>query len=165
MYYKDTHNKLHFIEKIEDATYLPSDCVAITDDEAGIIRLAENPLPTQEEIKSSMWKKIKTERDRRTEIGGFNVGTKWYHSDSPSRIKLLSLVLMGLNIPPNLQWKTMDNTFITMTPTLAGKIFGAAASNDIAIFTAAETHKATMELSSDPSNYDFTTGWPTTFGE
>jgi hypothetical protein len=45
MYYKDLQNKLHAIDKIEDAHYLPADCVPITDVEADAIRMAANPPP------------------------------------------------------------------------------------------------------------------------
>ncbi len=111
-----------------------------------------------------MWNRIKAERDRRKESGGFHVGTKWYHSDTASRIQQLGLVMMGAGIPPNLQWKTMDGTFITMTQTLAGQIFATAAASDMAVFAAAETHRVAMEASNDPSAYDFSGGWPAVFG-
>lgn len=122
-----------------------------------------NPLDPQ--IKTLMWSAIKTERDRRKSQGGVKVGTKWFHSDDPSRIQQLGLVMMGAGIPANTQWKTMDGSFVTMTQTLAGQIFQASAANDMAIFAAAEAHKAAMEASADPASYDFSTGWPKAFGE
>ena len=59
----------------------------------------------------------------------------------------------------------MDGSFVTMTPTLAQHLLGAAAASDQAIFAAAETHKAAMEASADPASYDFSGGWPSAFGE
>lgn len=59
----------------------------------------------------------------------------------------------------------MDGSFVAMTPALAQQVFTAAAASDQAIYAAAETHKAAMEASADPASYDFSTGWPLTFGE
>jgi len=122
---------------------------------------------TAEEIaawaKGAKWNDIKAERDRRTENGGFKIGTKWFHSDQKSRSQQLGLVLLGANIPASLQWKSMDGSFVIMTPTLSQEILAAGAASDQAIFAAAETHNAAMEASSDPSAYDFSGGWPATF--
>lgn len=116
-------------------------------------------------IKARKWEAIKTERDRRTDNGGYKVGTKWFHSDQKSRSQQLGLVLLGANIPANLQWKTMDGSFVTMTQTLARQILAAGAASDQAIFTVAEHHRAAMEASADPASYDYSTGWPKIFGE
>lgn len=121
------------------------------------------PVENQDEIKARVWVAIKAERDRRTDQGGYKVGTKWFHSDQKSRSQQLGLVLLGASIPANLQWKTMDGSFVTMTAALAQQVLGAAAASDQAIFAAAETHKAAMEASADPSAYDFSGGWPATF--
>lgn len=127
---------------------------------------AENtPDPAQSagEVKAAKLEAIKAERDRLSENGGFKVGTKWFHSDQKSRSQQLGLVLLGANIPAGLKWKTMDGSFVTMTQTLAQQILAAGAASDQAIFAAAETHKAAMEASADPSAYDFSGGWPATF--
>lgn len=122
------------------------------------------PAETHSEIIARVLEAIKSERDRR-KAGGVKVGTKWFHSDDASRIQQIGLVMMGANLPAGLQWKTMDGSFITMTQTLAGQIFQASAANDMAIFAAAEAHKAAMEASADPASYDFSQGWPKAFGE
>lgn len=122
------------------------------------------PIPGASQVKFSKWAEIKTERDRRIQTGGYKVGAKWFHSDQMSRIQQIGLVMIGTNIPA-VQWKTMDGSFVTMTQTLAGQIFAAAAASDIAIFATSETHKAAMEASSDPAQYDFSAGWPTVYGE
>lgn len=115
--------------------------------------------------KTLAWSRIKTERDRRIQQGGYKVGAKWYHSDTFSRTQQMGLVMLGANIPANTPWKTMDGSFVIMTQTLAGQIFGTAAASDIAIFTAAETHNAAMNASPTPENYRFTGGWPVAYGE
>lgn len=122
----------------------------------------------QTKVKAAKWGAIKAERDRRKSGGvKVKVGTtnKWFHSDDASRIQQMGLVMMGANIPADLQWKTMDGTFVGMTQTVAGNVFAAAAASDQAIFAVAEMHKAAMEASADPSTYDFSTGWPKIYGE
>lgn len=119
-----------------------------------------------EAIKALIWQDIQAIRDAK--VGeGYKVVVetvdKWFHSDPSSRIQQLGLVMLGANIPPGLQWKTMDGTFITMTQTLAGEILTAAATSDTTIFAVAEAHKAAMTAEEFPETYDFTTGWPTTY--
>ena len=113
---------------------------------------------------AAAWEGIKIERERR-KAGGVKVGDKWFHSDDGSRIQQMGLVMMGAGIPAGLQWKTMDGTFIPMTPAFASQIFQAVAASDQAIFAVAETHRAAMEASADPAAYDYSTGWPKVFGE
>ena len=75
----------------------------------------------------------------------------------------MGLVMLGASIPANTPWKTMDGTTVTMTQALAGQIFATAAASNIAIFAAAETHRAAMEAAADPATYDFSSGWPAVF--
>ena len=122
------------------------------------------PAPTVNQSKAEKWTAIKAERDRR-KAAGVKVGDKWFHSDEGSRIQQMGLVMMGASIPANLQWKTMDGSFVQMTPALAQGIFAAATAYDVAVFAAAETHRAAMEADTDPAAYDCSTGWPKMFGE
>lgn len=122
-------------------------------------------LASKPTAKTVAWSRIKTERDRRIQQGGYKVGPKWYHSDTFSRTQQMGLVMLGANIPANTPWKTMNGSFVIMTQTLAGQIFGTAAASDIAIFTAAETHSAAMNASPTPESYDCTGGWPVAYGE
>ena len=147
-YFKDSNNALHFLDSEEFEHLLPTGSVPITDAEA-----VEMQKPTATQAKAEKWEAIKAERDRR-KTGGVKVGAKWFHSDDGSRIQQMGLVMMGASIPANLQWKTMDGTFITMTQTLASQVFQAVAASDQAIFTVAEQHKAAMEASADPASYD-----------
>lgn len=113
------------------------------------------------------WEVIKQERTLRKQEGGFKVGVKWYHSDQPSRIQQIGLVLLGANIPANLVWKTMDGSFIQMTQTLAGQIFAAGASSDAALFQTAEVKKSeTANMTAEQlALYDFAAGWPQAYWE
>ena len=130
--------------------------------------LYEPPLLNEEELHgksiAAAWSGIKAERDRRKD-GGVKVGAKWFHSDADSRIQHIALNMMGSSVPANLQWKTMDGSFITMTQALASQVFQAVAANDQAIFTVAEQHKAAMEACADPASYDYSGGWPKIYGE
>lgn len=128
------------------------------------------PSPTQ------VWESIKAKRDA-IKAGGVKVGTKWYHTDTESRIQHLGLLekaraaraaggsdttrLQALG--KDIQWKTMDGSFIYLTVKHAEDIFAAVTDLDAATFAAAETHRAAMEASADPATYDFSAGWPATF--
>ena len=125
---------------------------------------APEPFESLQDVKSHQWNSIKAERDRR-KSGGVKVGTKWFHSDDGSRIQQMGLVMMGASIPANLQWKTMDGSFVAMTQAVAGSVFAAAAASDQAIFAVAEGHRVAMEASADPAAYDYSTGWPKIYGE
>ena len=134
--------------------FIPEDLIPISENEADDLRA---PKLTA----SQVWERIKVERDCR-KTGGVKVGAKWFHSDDGSRIQQMALVMMGANLP-SVQWKTMDGSFIAMTPTLAQQIFAAQAASDQAIFAVAEAHRVAMEASENPSAYDYSTGWPETF--
>lgn len=114
-------------------------------------------------VAQTPWELIKAERDRRTQNGGYLAAGHWYNSDTFSRTQQIALVMLGANMPSGVLWKTLDNGFVEMTPTLAGQIFAAAVASDVAIFAASEAHKAAMEASDNPANYDFTGGWPESY--
>lgn len=139
------------------------DSITIMPTSVGILNF--DPTLSLQEKKDLMWEKIKTERDSRIQSGGYKVGIKWFDSNTFSRTQQIGMMLMGANLPTNIMWKTMDKSFILMTPTLAQQIFGAAAMSDTNIFTAAESHKSAMEAMEDPSQYGFLSGWPVSFND
>lgn len=113
-----------------------------------------------------MWQLIKAERDKRSEQGFLEPSSgKWFHSDLKSRTQHLGMKEMGASLLPGIMWKTMDGSFIEMTPTIAANIFISEALSDQGIFAVAETHKAAMLLEADPLTYDYSTDWPLRFGE
>ena len=128
-------------------------------------------------IKTARLDAIKVDRDRR-KAGGFKVGMQWFHSDADSRIQHLGLkdkardmLAAGGAMTDNLtilgqpvKWKTMDGSFATITAQLAFDIVAAAGDLDARLFAVAETHRAAMEAAADPAAYDFSGGWPETFG-
>ncbi|MEW6612717.1 MAG: DUF4376 domain-containing protein [Pseudomonadota bacterium] len=149
------------------------------------LKLIQNPSYSTEmpidEAKQMMWSQIKAERDRR-KAGGFKVKVggvdKWFHSDADSRIQHLGLKDKARDLlaaggamtdkisilGQPVKWKTMDGTFVEVTAQVAFDIVAAAGDLDAQLFAAAETHRAAMEASPDPASYDFSTGWPATFG-
>lgn len=117
--------------------------------------------------RQATWLAIRAKRDSLSDTGGYKVSVggvdKWFHSDGKSKTQQLGLLMAGPSIPPGLQWKTLDGSFVTMTQALAGQIFQAAMAQDAAIFRAAETHRVAMEASADPTAYDFSAGWPAVY--
>lgn len=172
----------------EDCFYpdLPSDIITVPQEDFSLAmskgldekievvggRITLAPMRTTEEQLAFemgvVWAQIKTERDNR-KAGGFKIEVspgvfKWFHSDEPSRIQQLGLMMAGASVPA-IPWKTMDGSFVTMSPAVAAAIFQQAFVLDAALFTIAEQHKAAMEASSDPADYDFLTGWPERFAD
>lgn len=143
----------------------------------GRVVVVPQPAPTAAEVKTGKWEAIKAERDRR-KGGGFKVGTLWFHSDADSRIQHLGLkdkardlIAAGGAMTDNLailgqpqRWKTMDGSFATITAQLAFDIVAAAGDLDARLFAVADTHRAAMEAAADPATYDFSAGWPESFG-
>lgn len=132
----------------------------ISADASGHPVLVDPPKATAAQV----WDEIKARRDN-VKAGGVLVEGKWFHTDDASRIQHMALTMMGVGIPANLQWKTMDGSFITMSQALAGKIFQAVAAMDMQAFAAAETHRAALLAIATPSEYDFSAGWPQTYAE
>mgnify|MGYP000232644869 CR=1 FL=1 len=161
-YFKDLSNRVHVLDELAFSHLLPAGCVAITAEEAHAIT---NPAPTLEEARDARWQLIKAERDSRTLSGGYRVGAHWYHSDTFSRTQQMGLVMLGASLPSGVEWKTMGGAKVVMTTALAQQIFAAAAASDIAVFAAAETHRAAMMASASPATYDYSGGWPPVFGE
>lgn len=108
---------------------------------------------------NEVWKRIQAKRDQVTK-GGILVKGHWYHTDSDSYTKYLSLTMAGQDIPPNIMWKTMDGTKVLMTAELVKEIYKTAMSFDSLVFSIAENLKEQMLLSDDPETFDITTGWP-----
>lgn len=155
-YYVDNQGVVYaFAADGSEDSYIPAGATLITEAEA--LELAKPKLDVEQ-----VWELIKRKRSAH-EQGGVLVSGKWFHSDADSRIKYLGLLLSGNNIPANLQWKTMDGSFVTMTKALVDSIFAALVQQDTLIYQVAEQHKVALEASADPTKYDFSTGWPATF--
>lgn len=164
---------------------LPEGAVELSDDQWDIrfdLRLQNGVLVVDpivvpvEQLKESAWIRIKAKRDA-IKAGGVKVGTKWYHTDTESRIQHLGLLEKARSaraaagtdatrlqvLGQDIKWKTMDGSFIYLTVKHAEDIFAAVTDLDAAAFAAAEMHRVAMEASADPAAYDFSAGWPATF--
>lgn len=120
--------------------------------------------PFYEEARAQVWERIKAERERRR-AGGVFAGGYWFHSDESSRGQQLGLRMMGADLPPDLHWRTLGGHYPLMTPALAEAIFWATAALDQALFAVGEQHRAALAASTDPLAYDYSGGWPPSFGE
>ncbi len=67
---------------------------------------------SDEQLADIRWNKLKQIRDDLTENGGCKLGDKWFHTDTKSKQQQMALTMMGAAIPADLQWKTMDGSFI-----------------------------------------------------
>lgn len=121
------------------------------------------PVINLDKVRKEKLESIKSIRDNKIQTGGYKASNKWFHSDTVSRSQQIGLVLMGQNIPVGLMWKTMDGSFIEMTPTVAHSIFQAAANQDSVLFNHAELLRQQVDTSETPWEIDVETGWPETF--
>lgn len=122
-----------------------------------------------QKAQAAIWESIKAERDRRQLEGGVQVSGHWFLSADRATGEYNSLInaSQGMSSDTILRagWRTMDGAQVDMTPALASQILIAGIAQRCAIDDAAIAHKAAMEGSPDPSAYDFSSGWPSVFGE
>jgi hypothetical protein len=138
-------------------------------DESGLtVDTAAVKLATE---KAAMWERIKTERDRRQSDGGVEVGGKWFQSNDreAGRYNLVITAAAAAGAPGThvmrAAWRTMEEGVTQdMTANLARTIILTGLTQFAAIDDAAQAHRAAMEASDNPLAYDFTGGWPASFG-
>lgn len=120
---------------------------------------AELKAQHQEQI----WEQIKQKRHHHTHSGVYlsSVG-KWFHTDESSRTQYLALQILP-QLPPDLQWKTMDNSFVPLTKPLLTELAMTILTNEQANFANAERHRMAMLQADNPLDYDFSTGWSAIF--
>ena len=157
----------------------PEDALLYKDliDECASKYIPPTPLPL-EYRQNSVWEKIKAERDRRKTLG-IQVGSYWFHSDVDSRIQWLGLkdtardmIMDGADKTSNISiggspvlWKTLSGAFIPVNIQLAMDVNNATKVLDADLFKNAELHRANMIKSSNPEEYDYSTGWPLSYKE
>ena len=115
-----------------------------------------------------MWERIKAKRYDNLRHGVYikSVG-KWFQTDDATRLQYLALALEnvtgGFKKPIN--WKTMDNSFLMLTPELLREIMQTMHDDEQADFINAEKHKAAMLKAEHPLEYDYSDGWTANFDE
>lgn len=118
------------------------------------------------ELKAQKWNEIKEYRSTLTINGGYKASGKWFHSDPFSRSQQLGLVILGDNIPTGLLWKTMDGSFIEMTPALAQEVFQTATTQDTLLFAHAEELNNSLQALTSPDEialFAIKEGWPESY--
>ncbi|HDR1061779.1 DUF4376 domain-containing protein [Pasteurella multocida] len=99
-------------------------------------------------------------------LGGVYIARvgKWFQTGEEEKPKYLGLdkVIDSLG---EIDWKCYDNSFIKMNRTLLNEIFLAMVVTENADHINAEKHRVEMLKSSDPLNYDFSTGWSANYEE
>ena len=114
------------------------------------------------EQQDEMRERIKAKRYDNLRHGVYikSVG-KWFQTDDATRLQYLALALEsvtgGFKKPIN--WKTMDNSFLQLTPDLLREIMQTMHDNEQADFANAEKHKAAMLKAENPLEYDYSGDW------
>ena len=120
------------------------------------------------EQQKEVWERIKDKRYDNLRHGVYakSVG-KWFQTDDATRLQYLALALEsvtgGFKKPIN--WKTMDNSFLMLTPELLREIMQTMHDDEEADFINAEKHKAAMLQAKNPLKYDYSDGWTANFDE
>ena len=120
-----------------------------------------------EAIYAEKWEQIKEVRTFKMGDGVLlqSVG-KWFHTDLHSKQQIQALVVANLiGIYKTTAWKTLDNTYVQLTPMLLLQVFGAMLENESRLFDIGKLHYESLYTSSDPVNYDPASQWPTTFSD
>ena len=120
-----------------------------------------------EAIYKEKWEKIKEIRTFKMNDGVFlqSIG-KWFHTDLYSKQQIQSLVTANvIGLYKTTAWKTLDNTYVQLTPMLLLQVFGAMLENESRLFDIGKLHYESLYTSSDPVNYDPASQWPTTFSD
>ena len=120
-----------------------------------------------EKIYEEKWEKIKEIRTFKMSDGVLiqSIG-KWFHTDLYSKQQIQALVVTNLiGIYKTTAWKTLDNTYVQLTPMLLLQVFGAMLENESRLFDIGKLHYESLYTSSDPVNYDPASQWTTTFSD
>ena len=120
-----------------------------------------------EAIYKEKWEKIKEIRTFKMSDGVLIQSTgKWFHTDLYSKQQIQALVVTNLiGIYKTTAWKTLDNTYVQLTPMLLLQVFGAMLENESRLFDIGKLLYESLYTSSDPVNYDPASQWPTTFSD
>ena len=113
------------------------------------------------------WEEIKEYRTFKMNDGVLiqSIG-KWFHTDLYSKQQIQTLVIANIiGIYKTTAWKTLDNTYVQLTPMLLLQVFGAMLEDESRLFDIGKLHYESLYTSSDPVNYDPASQWPTTFSD
>ena len=113
------------------------------------------------EKQERVWEGIKAERLKQTTSGVYVPSVdKVFHTDDVSVIQYNNIGnMIALDNYEPIQWKVMDNTWLTMTEEVFKNLQTAMAQNTNRIYQVAEYHKAKMMELDNPEEYDYSEGW------
>ena len=120
-----------------------------------------------EKIYEKKWDQIKAVRTFKMNDGVLlqSIG-KWFHTDPDSKQQIHAMVTANvIGMYKTTAWKTLDNTYVQLTPLLLLQVFGAILENEARLFEIGKLHYDMLHTSQDPANYDPTSQWPTTFSD
>ena len=120
-----------------------------------------------EKIYEEKWEQIKEIRTFKMNDGVLlqSIG-KWFHTDPDSKQQIHAMVTANvIGMYKVTAWKTLDNTYVQLTPLLLLQVFGAMLENEARLFGIGKLHYVMLHTSQDPANYDPTSQWPTTFSD
>ena len=120
-----------------------------------------------EKIYEEKWDQIKAVRTFKMNDGVLlqSIG-KWFHTDPDSKQQIHAMVTANvIGMYKVTAWKTLDNTYVQLTPPLLLQLFGAMLENEARLFEIGKLHYDMLHTSQDPANYDPTSQWPTTFSD
>lgn len=108
---------------------------------------------------AQIWEAIKQKR-RTITHGGVYIKSvkKWFHTDDSSRTQYLALQILP-ELPSELMWKTMDNSFVKLTKPLITELAMTILQSEQADFANAEKHRLAMLQAQNPLEYDYSKGW------
>ncbi len=120
-----------------------------------------------EAIYAEKWEQIKEVRTFKMGDGVLlqSIG-KWFHTDLYSKQQIHAMVTANtIGLYQAVSWKTLDNSYVQLTPTLLLQVFGAMLENEARLFEVGRVHYEALHTSNDPVNYDVTNMWPSTFSD
>jgi len=124
------------------------------------------PIFTPEEEKEAALKSVLSASDKKlksVQDGGVLVSGKWFYSDQASWLQYVGHKSLNGALPPDVMWDTMDGTSIVRTQALIGTVLKAIDALNTGAYAVWKQHAAAVKASSDPANYDYSTGWPATY--
>ena len=139
----------------------------VTDDmtEIDADELSNRLAPSKSELQAQVWEAIKQKRYDNARGGVFIKSVKkWFHTDDSSRTQYLALQILP-DLPPDLMWKTMDNSFVKLTKPLLTELAMTILQAEQADFANAERHRVAMMDANNPLDYDFSRGWSDTYDQ
>lgn len=120
-----------------------------------------------QEQRETIRTKINQLRDEKT-AGGVYVASigKWFDSDDKARANVIELKaafdVLGDEVVP---WTTYENDVVMMDHEKMKALFKELKDSKLHNHQTATQHKLALEQSTDPLNYDYSTGWSKTYAD